>query len=116
MNSQWNELASVCLCVFPQGTSDPSAAREQDAEAGPGRLGQREDRSAAESPGGRQPQEERAGDREQVGIQRTHTASTHAAAEPRVPLMFEAIHNKMLLNQINWFCCIVCAKSIRTSY
>ena len=73
---------------FPQGTSHPSAAREQDAEAGPGRIGQREDCSAAESLGGRQPQEERAGDGEQVGEHR-------AAAKPRVPLIFDVIHNKL---------------------
>lgn len=49
-----------------QGAPDPPAAREQDAEAGTGWLGQPEDRAAAEPAGGRRAQGQRAGDGEQV--------------------------------------------------
>lgn len=76
---------SVLSTVFVQRASDPSAAREQDAEAGPGGLGQREDRAAPESAGGRQQKEERAGDRKQVSLQ---SCSLHvSSAALRAPLV-----------------------------
>lgn len=44
--------------MFSQRTLDPSSAREQDVEAGPGGIRQREDSAAAESTGGRQQKKE----------------------------------------------------------
>lgn len=65
----WSNTCLCPVCVFSQRTLDPSSAREQDVEAGPGGIRQWEDRAAAESTGGRQQKKEWTGDGEQVSEQ-----------------------------------------------
>lgn len=97
--------------MFVQRTSDSPAAREQDAEAGSGGLGQREDRAAAESAGGCQQKEERAGDGEQVSslsnrpqldwnVDRSPSPAVHSAVCSLVcSFVFRLINQRLMEEQ-----------------